>query len=172
MSSYWLLIGSFDPLITMLQFATTSPPSLSFVSQFKSGSSPTWLANSPKFPTTIYATDETDAGFINSLKLDLNTGNLTPLANVSTQGGAPTHLGFIKDGAALGAANFGGGSAFVVNLDNTGQFIQNGSLVPFQGSGPLLPKQASSHAHQVGNSIPIQVPTYELTDRVLDCAVQ
>ena len=150
MSKYWLLIGSFNPLITTLQFTTTSPPSLSFVSQFKSGTSPTWLAYSSKFPTTVYATDEIDTGSINSLKLDLNTGGLTPLANVPTQGGAPTHLGVINNGAALGAANFGGGSAFVVNLDTTGQFSPNGSLVPFQGSGPVLPTQASSHSHQVG----------------------
>ena len=160
MPSYWLLIGSFNPLITTLQFTTTSPPSLSFVSQFKSGSSPSWLANCPKFPTTIYATDGS-AGFINSFKLDLNTGSLTPLANVSTQGGTTAHLGFINDGAALGAANFAKGSAFVVNLDTTGQFIPNASLVTFHGSGPLLPNQASSHAHQVGM---IQVPTFELTD--------
>ena len=152
MSKYWLLIGSFNPLITTLQFTTTSPPSLSFVSQFKSGTSPTWLAYSSKFPTTVYATDETDTGSINSLKLDLNTGGLTPLANVPTQGGGPTHLGFINDGAALGAANFGTGSAFVVNLDTTGtgQFSPNGSLVPFQGPDPLLPNQQSPHAHQVG----------------------
>ena len=149
MSKYWLLIGSFNPLITTLQF-TTSPPSLSFVSQFKSGSSPTWLEYSSKFPTTVYATDETDNGTINSLGLDLNTGGLTPLANLSTQGGAPTHLGFINNGTALGAANFAGGSAFIVNLDATGQFSPTSSLVTFQGSGPLLPNQQSPHAHQVG----------------------
>ena len=149
MSKFWLLIGSFNPLITTLQF-TTSPPSLSFVSQFKSGNSPTWLEHSSKFPTTIYATDETDNGTISSLALDFNTGGLTPLASVSTQGGAPTHLGFINNGTALGAANFVGGSAFVVNLDTTGQFSPNSSLVTFQGSGPVLPNQQSPHAHQVG----------------------
>jgi len=81
--------------------------------------------------------------------LDLNMGGLTPLANVSTQGGAPTHLGFINNGTALGAANFVGGSAFVVNLDTTGQFSPRSSLVTFQGSGPVLPNQQSSHAHQI-----------------------
>jgi len=149
MSKYWLLVGSFNPLITTLQF-TPSPPSLSFVSQYKSGTSPTWLAYSSKFPTTIYATDETDTGSINSLALDLKTGGLSPLANISTKGGAPTHLGFINNGTALGAANFGTGSAFVVNLDaaGTGQFTQNSALVSFQGFGPL-PNQLSSHSHQV-----------------------
>jgi hypothetical protein len=150
MSKYWVLIGSFDPLITTLQF-TTSPPSLSFVSQFKSGTSPTWLAYSPKFSTRIYATDETDTGSINSLALDLKTGGLTRLASVVTQGGAPTHLGFINDGTVLGAANFVNGSAFIVNLDATGggRFTSDSTLVPFEGSGPL-PNQLSPHAHQVG----------------------
>ena len=167
MSKYWLLIGSFNPLITTLQF-TASPPSLSFISQFTSGTSPTWLAHSPKFPTTIYATDETDTGSINSLALDLKTGGLTRLANVPTKGGAPTHLGFINDGAALGAANFVTGSAFVVNLDTTGtgQFSPNGALVAFNGSGPL-PNQLSPHAHQVGKAFQSRSPPprTELTDR-------
>ena len=150
MSKYWVLVGSFTPSITTLQF-TASPPSLSFVSQLKSGTSPTWLASSPKFPRTIYATDETDTGSINSLMLDLNTGGLTPLVTVSTQGGAPTHLGFINNGTALGVANYVTGSVFVVDLGTTGtgQFTPNTSaLVPFQGSGPL-PNQLSPHAHQV-----------------------
>ena len=165
MSRYWVLIGSFTPSITTLQF-TTSPPSLSFVSQFKSGTSPTWLANSSKFPTTIYATDETDTGSINSLALDLNTGGLTPLANLSTQGSAPTHLGFINNGAALGAVNYVTGSAFMVNLDatRTGQFTPDTSaLVPFQGSGPL-PNQLSPHAHQVGIVVQCRFPPLQLID--------
>ena len=150
MSKYWVLIGSFTPSITTLQF-TASPPSLSFVSQFKSGTSATWLVNSPKFPTTIYATDETDTGSINSLALDLSTGGLRPLVTVSTQGGAPTHLGFINNGTALGAANYVTGSVFVVKLDatGTGQFTpKTSALVTFQGSGPL-PNQLSPHTHQV-----------------------
>lgn len=165
MSRYWILIGSFTPSITTLQF-TTSPPSLSFVSQFESGTSPTWLAKSSKFPTTIYATDEADSGSINSLALDLNTGGLTPLANVSTQGGAPTHLRFINNGAALGAVNYVTGSAFVVNLDatRTGQFTPDASaLVPFQGSGPL-PNQLSPHPHQVGIVFQRNSPRAELID--------
>lgn len=150
MSKFWVLIGSFSPLITTLQF-TPNPPSLSLVSQFTAGGNPSWLLNSPKVPTTIYATDEGDTGSINSFTLNLGSGNLTKLATVPTQGGAPTHLGFVNNGAALGAANFGTGSAFIVNLDSTGsgQFSGGDSLVPFQGSGPL-PNQASPHAHQVG----------------------
>jgi len=137
-------------LITTLQF-TPNPPSLSLVSQFTAGGSPSWLANLPKFPTTIYGTDEGDNGSINSFTLNLGTGNLTKVANVPTQGGAPTHLGFLNDGAAIGAANFVTGSTFIVNLDaaGSGQFSGGESLVKFNGSGPA-PIQASSRAHQVG----------------------
>ena len=166
MSKYWLLVGSFNPLISTLQF-TVSPPSLSLVSQFQSGTSPTWLAYSPKFSTTIYATDETDTGSINSLAFDVNTGGLTSLANLSTQGGAPTHLGFINNGTALAAANFVNGSAFIANLDatHTGQFSPtNNALVPFQGFGPL-PNQLTPHAHQVGIVLQSNSLHTELTDR-------
>jgi len=133
-------------LISTLQF-TESPPSLSLVSQFESGASPTWLTNVRQ---PFLLRDETATGAINSLALDLSTGGLTRLANVSTQGSAPTHLGFINDGATLGAANFVTGSAFFVDLDatGTGQFTQSSALIPFEGSGPL-PNQLSPHAHQV-----------------------
>ena len=150
MSKYWVIVGSLNPLLTTLQF-TTSPPSLSFVSQYTSGTSPVWLANSPKYPTTIYATDRIDPGSINSLTLNLTTGGLTRLANMSTQGGGPNHLGFISNGTALGATNYDTGSVFIVNLDatGTGEFTSHTTLVPFQGSGPL-PNQLSPHPHQVG----------------------
>jgi len=150
MSKFWVLVGSFSPFITTLQF-TASPPTLSFVSQATSGTSPSWVAQSPKFPTTIYATDEVEAGSINTLSLDINTGNLTKLANISTQGNSPTHLGFINQGAAIGAANFGNGSAFIVNLEttNTGQFTGTGAKVAFQGSGPNPNSQTGPHAHQI-----------------------
>lgn len=164
MSKFWVLVGSFSPFITTLQF-TPNPPALSFVSQFPVAGSPSWLANSPQFPTTIYATNETDTGSINSFTLALNSGNLTKVANVPTQGGAPTHLGFVNNGTALGAANFVNGSAFIVNLDPTGsgQFTGGDSSIPFQGSGPA-PNQAGPHAHQVEmmpqfRSLPISLQT-------------
>jgi len=152
MSKIWVLVGSLSPFISTLQF-TTSPPSLSFVSQVEAGRSPSWLANLDKFPTTIYATEEIGTGFINSLELDLNTGGLTRLANTATKGGAPTHLGFITDfgidSVTLGAANIVNCSAFFVNLNTTtGQFTSDTDLVRFEGSGPL-PNQLTPHAHQV-----------------------
>jgi 6-phosphogluconolactonase (cycloisomerase 2 family) len=171
MSKYWVLVGSFNPLITTVQF-TPSPPSLALVSQFQSGSSPTWLVQSPGDPTTIYATDEVSTGgSINSLVLDRNTGGLTHAASVPTQGGSPTHLGLINQGAALalGAANYGTGSAFIVNLDPTatGQFSRNGTVVAFSGSGPL-PNQASPHAHQVSRDrILVRIPSCGLADWIL-----
>jgi 6-phosphogluconolactonase (cycloisomerase 2 family) len=161
MSKFWVLVGSFSPFITTLQF-TASPPTLSFVSQATSGTSPSWVAQSPKFPTTIYATDEVEAGSINTLSLDINTGNLTKLANISTQGNSPTHLGFINQGAAIGAANFGNGSAFIVNLEttNTGQFTGTGAKVAFQGSGPNPNSQTGPHAHQVSRSLIRRIYTH------------
>jgi 6-phosphogluconolactonase (cycloisomerase 2 family) len=167
MSKYWVLIGSFSPLITTLQF-TPSPPSLSLVSQFQSGSSPAWLVQSPENPTIIYAADEVAAGSINSLALDRKTGNLTHVANVPVRGSSPSYLGIINinGGAALGASNYVTGSAFIVDLDPaaTGQFSGNGTLVTFEGSGPL-PNQASPHEHQVSrNHILVRIPVCGLTD--------
>lgn len=133
-----------------------------------------WLTNFPKFPTTIYAADRT-TNVINSLALDINTGGLTHIANVSNPGEGPNNLGLINNGTALGAANYVSGSAFIVNLNTTdpGQFTQESAHVPFKGSGPL-PSQLSSHAHQVGIVSQSGPSCTKLTDGffALDCAIR
>ena len=132
MFKYWVLVGSLNPLISTLQFTTCSP-TLSFVSQITLGTNPAWIADYPKFPTTIYATDMIATRSINALALGLTTGGLTRHANVS--GGGPTRLGFVNNGAAL-------------NLDPTGTDSA-------QRPGPLpglraVPQSASPQLHQVG----------------------
>lgn len=141
MSSFLILVGSFAPLISTLNF-TASPPSLSLVSQTPSGTSPSWLLSNPVNNSIIYATDETDSGGLNSLLLDQSTGNLTLVDSVSTQGGSPTHIGLVNNGTQLGVANFGGGSAYFTELDDDLLHFTSPSLVSFAGAG-------TSNAHQV-----------------------
>ena len=133
MSKYWAFVGSLSPLISTVQF-TTCPPPLSIVSQETSGTKLTRIANSPNIPATIYAADRIATEYINTLALDLTTGGL--LANVSTKGGGPTHLGSVNNGAALRAANYDTDSVFIVKLDPTGT---DSAQCP-RGSGPLPTK--------------------------------
>src|ERR1700742_4809706 len=114
-STFLILVGSFSPMISTLNF-TSSPPSLSLVSQTPSGTSPSWLLSNPTNTSIIYATDEVVSGALNSLFLDRANGKLTPVASISTQGGGPTHIGFVNSGTQLGVANYDGGSAFFTSL--------------------------------------------------------
>jgi len=140
-SAFLILVGSFSPMISTLNF-TSSPPSLSLVSQTPSGTSPSWLLSNPTNTSIIYATDEVDSGALNSLVLDHSSGKLTPVASIPTQGGGPTHIGLVNNGTQLGVANYGGGSAFFTTLDQDLLHFGSPQLVSFASAG-------SSNAHEV-----------------------
>lgn len=138
--SFLILVGSFSPLISTLNF-TVSPPSLNLVAQTASGTSPTWLLGNPSNSSIVYATDEIEDGALNSLVLDQKTGKLSSVASIPTQGGSPTHIGLVNNGTQLGVANYGGGSAFFTTLEADQLHFTNPQLVQFD-----VP---SSNAHQV-----------------------
>lgn len=138
--SFLILVGSFSPLISTLNF-TISPPSLNLVSQTTSGTSPSWLLGNPYNSSIVYATDETDVGALNSLVLDHTTGNLTAVSSIPTQGGSPTHIGLVNNGTQLGAANYGTGSAFFTTLEADQLHFSDPQLVKFD-----VP---ASNAHEV-----------------------
>lgn len=140
-STFLILVGSFAPMISTLNF-TSSPPSLSLVSQTASGTSPSWLLSNPSNSSIVYATDETDTGALNSLVLDHFTGKLTSVASIPTQGGSPTHIGLVNNGTQLGVANYGGSSAFFTTLDQDLLHFNSPQLISFGTAG-------SSNAHQV-----------------------
>lgn len=141
-SSFLLLVGSFSPMISTLNF-TLSPPSLTLVSQTPAGTSPTWLLGNPTNSSIFYATDETETGGLNSLIIDHVTGKVTPIASISTQGGSPTHIGMIGNGSTqLGVANYGGGSVFFTTLEDDHLHFANPQLVKFDSV-------QKSNAHQV-----------------------
>jgi len=144
-STFLILVGSFSPMISTLNF-TSSPSSLSLVSQTPSGTSPSWLLSNPVNTSIVYATDETDSGALNSLVLDHSSGKLTPVASIATQGGSPTHIGLVNNGTQLGVANYGDGSAFFTTLDQDLLHFNSPQLVSFTSAGP-------SNAHEVGRII-------------------
>ncbi|KAG8813510.1 hypothetical protein FRC17_001546 [Serendipita sp. 399] len=141
-SSFLILVGSFTPFISTLNFTTFPTPSLSLVSQTASGTSPSWLLSHPRNSSIFYATDETDDGALHSLVVDPVTGKVAPVSSISTQGGSPTHISFVGNGTGLGVANYGGGSAFFTTLQEDGLHFGEGQLVKFD-------QAQSSNAHQI-----------------------
>lgn len=158
MSKYWVLVGSYLPFISVLQF-TTSPPSLSFISQTQVGNSPTWLVAAPTSQgntTTIYAADEYwNGGFIRSLGFNTGTGQLTSISSVPAKGASTTHIALLNNGSTIAGANYGGQGAFFVDLNASGGSTFNGAgtLLSFQGSGPQ-PNQGQARPHQVRRPMP------------------
>ncbi|PVF92622.1 3-carboxy-cis,cis-mucoante lactonizing enzyme [Serendipita vermifera] len=114
-SSFLILVGSFTPMISTLNF-TLSPPSLSLVSQTASGTSASWLTANPTNTSILYATDEIEEGALNSLVLEHTTGKITPVGSISTQGKYPTHIGFSSINGRVAVANYGSGSTLVAVL--------------------------------------------------------
>lgn len=143
-SSFLILAGSFSASISTLNF-TASPPSLSFVSNTTSGTAPSWLLSNPTNTSIFYATDETDNGALNSFIVDRATGHLTHVDSIATQGGSPTHIGLVNNGSQLGAANYGGKSAFFTTLEADQLHFSSPQLVNFTGvtnSNPHEVRQA------------------------------
>ncbi|PVF91114.1 putative isomerase YbhE [Serendipita vermifera] len=143
-SSFLILVGSFTPMISTLNF-TLSPPSLRLVSQTASGTSPSWLLANPSNSSIFYATDETENGALNSLVLEQMTGKVTPVASISTQGRYPTHVGLFSSGRNIGVANYGSGSTFVASLENDQLHFSFPALVKFD----RVSASNASNAHQV-----------------------
>lgn len=143
-SSFLVLVGSFTPMISTLNF-TLNPPSLTLVSQTASGISPSWLLSNPVNSSIFYATDEAENGAINSLVVNHETGLVTPVSSIPFQGG-PTHLGLVDNGTQIGAANYGGKSAFFARLDSDQLHFSNPQTVDFSNVGNSNPHQVSIHA--------------------------
>jgi 6-phosphogluconolactonase (cycloisomerase 2 family) len=141
-SSFLILVGSFSSMISTLNF-TSSPPSLTRVTQTASGTSPSWLLSNPSNSSILYATDETDNGTVNSFIVDQKTGALTHVDSIATQGGSPTHIGLVNNGTQLGVANYGGKSAFFTTLQSDQVHFSSPQLVNFQGTSNSNPHEVS-----------------------------
>jgi len=147
-SSFFILVGSFSSMISTLNF-TPSPPSLSLVTQTAAGTSPSWLLANPTNSSIVYATDETDTGALNSFIVDHTSGSLTHVDSIPTQGGSPTHIGLVGNGTQLGAANYGGKSAFFTTLQSDQLHFSNPQLVNFQGTSGSNPHEIVPFGDQV-----------------------
>jgi 6-phosphogluconolactonase len=104
----------------------------------------------------LYAVGEIDdfgkkrgGGAINAFALDQKTGDLTLLNQQSSKGGGPCHVVVDKAGKFVLAANYGGGSACVLPIEEGGKL---GPVIGFgQHKGHSINKsrQEAPHAHSI-----------------------
>lgn len=113
---------------------------------------PSFLAFHPHRPF-LYAVNEAisspgPAGAISAFSIEAG-GQLKPLNQKSSGGGAPCHLAIDPTGTALAAANYSGGSVVSYSLNNDGTLGTELALMQHTGSGPDAQRQAGPHAHSV-----------------------
>lgn len=87
---------------------------------------PSFLALHPSLPV-LYAVSEapgpdgTPAGAITAFAIDGTTGRLTEMNHQSSGGSGPCHLSVDRNGKAVVAANYGGGSSICLGLEADGR---------------------------------------------------
>jgi 6-phosphogluconolactonase len=142
-----ILTGRFDPATGLAAISLTNPgiTNPSFLIYGKSG-------------MFIYAAIETDdfggksSGAVSAFRTDPQTGKLTLLNTVASQGAHPCHLCADSTGKYVLAANYTGGNVAVLPVLGDGQLGEAVDVVRHTGSGPNKARQESPHAHSVNLS--------------------
>lgn len=115
---------------------------------------PSFLAVRPD-GRTLYAVNETGdfeggpAGALSAFRLDPVSGDLTPLNQVSSGGGAPCHLTLDRAGRHVFVANYGGGSVAVIAVEPDGRLGRQTAFVQHTGSSVNEARQQAPHAHGI-----------------------
>lgn len=114
---------------------------------------PTFLAIHPnqKF---LYAANEVgnfggkkNCGAVSAFSIDAQSGKLTLLNQVSSQGGGPCHLSVDQTGKTLLVANYGGGSIAALPIKDDGSLADATTFIQHEGSGVNKQRQEGPHAH-------------------------
>lgn len=115
---------------------------------------PSFLAVRPD-GRTLYAVNETGdfegrpTGAVSAFRLDPATGELTPLNQVPSGGGAPCHLTLDRAGRHVFVANYVGGSVAVIALEPDGRLGRQTAFIQHIGSSVNEARQKAPHAHGI-----------------------
>lgn len=118
---------------------------------------PSFLAVHPN-GNFLYAVNEIDnfnggkSGAVSSFAIDVKTGALKFLNQVSTRGAGPCHVSLDKTGAFVLVANYDGGSIASFPVHDDGSLGTARGFVQHSGSGPNKERQEGPHAHWIGTS--------------------
>lgn len=113
--------------------------------------SPSYVVQHPTLPLLYTANEANDAdgfGSVSVVSVEPD-GALRELARVSSRGGWPCHLAVDAEGRRLGVANYGTGTALLLDLDADGLPGDEARLWPGDRAavGPHTDRQDGPHAH-------------------------
>ena len=141
-------VGMQERQIRALRFdaATGTLTALGVVAE---GLRSTWSLAHPKLPV-LYAVDDdnTREGSVTAFAVHPQTGALTRINEVASDGSGTTYLSLDAASMTLLAANFGGGSSSSIALQPDGSLGTRVSTIKETGSGPHR-RQTSAHAHGI-----------------------
>lgn len=103
---------------------------------------PSFLALDPS-GRTLLAVTEADEGVLSSFRVS-DAGALAPAGSVASGGASPCHV--VTTGTAAWVANYGDGTAAVVDLGPDGA-LGTPRTYAHEGSGPVIDRQEGTHAH-------------------------
>ncbi len=115
---------------------------------------PSFLAIHPS-QRFLYAVGEVSnlggkkGGAVSAFTLDPKTGELTALNQQSSVGAGPCHLVVDRQGRHALVANYGGGSAAVLPIQNDGRLGEATGFVQHKGSSVNPKRQGEPHAHSI-----------------------
>ena len=115
-----------------------------WVSNTDSSKNPSYLAVAPN-EKMVYAVNETEPGKVSAYTFDKNSGKLTFVNQQPTGGNDPCYVSVSKNNKWIVVANYGGGSATALSVNNDGSLNPYSQL--FQDSGSSVNKQRQEKPH-------------------------
>jgi 6-phosphogluconolactonase len=115
---------------------------------------PSFLALHPS-GRFLYAVDEVadfqgkKTGAVSAFAVEQKTGQLTRLNQESSKGPGPCHLVVDRAGRHVLAANYAGGSAVVLPIQDDGKLAPASGFVQHKGSSVNKERQEAPHAHSI-----------------------
>jgi 6-phosphogluconolactonase len=143
-TSKGIYVAHFNPatgVLSRLELAVATP-------------NPSFLAVTPD-QKYLYAVNEVSSyggkatGSVSAYVLHKDTGLLTPLNRLSTDGADPAHLSIDRDGHTVLVANYTGGSVASYPIQSDGSLGAMVSFVQHVGKSVNPDRQAAPHAHQI-----------------------
>lgn len=105
--------------------------------------------------SVLYSVIETDSfcdvpsGAIQGYRIDPDTGKLSLLSQVSSNGGGPCFLSFDQGIRCIFVANFHGGSIAAFPLSTEGSILEPTAKIAYNGAGSRPGRQERPHPHDV-----------------------
>src|SRR6185437_2967176 len=117
-------------------------------------SNPSFLALHPN-GRSLYAANENSnfegkpSGSVTAFSLDPKSGELKQLNHKPSNGAAPCHLIVDRGGKHVLAANYTGGNALVLSIEDGGKLGNRTAFIQHRGTGPDSSRQEAPHAHSI-----------------------